>query len=113
MPFEIIGAPTIPDPGQAVPQSRMQSYVLQTHDGGEHWDNPVLTPGGLQQGGALFFDARHWLISQGPNLNETFDAGKTWTSRQVLANGLEFHFAPWSYIDSKVIWSQVGELPWV
>lgn len=91
----------------------MQSYVLQTHDGGEHWDNPVLTPGGLQQGGALFFDARHWLISQGPNLNETFDAGKTWTSRQVLANGLEFHFAPWSYIDSKVIWSQVGELPWV
>jgi photosystem II stability/assembly factor-like uncharacterized protein len=110
LPFEIIGAPPAARPalGQPLPQPWMQSYVLQTHDGGRTWSNPVLTPGGLQQGGALFFGAQHWLTSQGPNLNETFDAGKTWSSRQVLANGLEFNFAPWNYIDSKVVWSQVG-----
>jgi photosystem II stability/assembly factor-like uncharacterized protein len=110
LPFEIIGPPptTRVALDQPVPQPWMQSYVLQTRDGGRNWSNPVQTPGGLQQGGALFFSAQHWLTSQGPNLHETFDAGKTWTPRQVLANGLEFRFVPWSYIDSKVVWSQVG-----
>jgi len=59
-------------------------------------------------GGAFFSAARHWLLSKGPSITETFDAGKTWTTRQVLADGLQFSFAPWNYIDAKTIWSQVG-----
>jgi len=109
--FEVTGPPPTfnPDPSQP-PTSKgwMHSYMLQSHDGGRHWGELEQTPGGLQQGGALFFDSRHWLLSQGPNITETFDAGKTWTTRQVLANGLEFSFAPWNYIDAKTIWSQVG-----
>ena len=86
----------------------MHSYMVQSHDGGRTWGQLQQTPGGLQLGGALFIDARHWLLSQGPDISETVDAGKTWTTRQVLANGLEFSFAPWNYIDGKTIWSQVG-----
>lgn len=109
--FEVTGPPPTfrPDTSQ-VPagQGWTHSYMLTTRDGGLHWTNLTRTPGGLQQGGALFFDARHWLLSQGPSIEETLDAGKTWSTRQVLANGLEFSFAPWNYIDARTIWSQVG-----
>jgi photosystem II stability/assembly factor-like uncharacterized protein len=88
-------------------QGWTHSYMLHSHDGGRTWGQLEQTPGALQ-GGALFFDARHWLVSQGAGLAETFDAGKTWSTRQVLANGLEFDLAPWNYIDAKTIWSQVG-----
>jgi hypothetical protein len=109
--FEVMGPPpTLPlDPSKPpTTQGWMHGYMLQSHDGGRHWGQLERTPGGLQQGGALFFDARHWLLSQGPNITETLDAGKTWATRQVLATGLEFSFAPWNYIDAKTIWSQVG-----
>jgi len=109
--FEVTGPPPTfqPDRTQApTTQGWTHSYMLQSHDGGRSWGGLGQTPGGLQQGGALFFDSRHWLLSQGPDLTETFDAGKSWTTRQVLASGLAFSFAPWSYIDGKAIWSQVG-----
>jgi photosystem II stability/assembly factor-like uncharacterized protein len=109
--FEISGPPPTyqPDRSQApTTQGWTHSYLLQSHDGGRTWGELDQTPGGLQQGGALFFDARHWLFSQGPNITETLDAGKSWTTRQVLASGLAFSFAPWNYIDGKAIWSQVG-----
>ena len=109
--FEVNGPPPTfqPDPSKPpMTQGWTHSYMLQSHDGGRHWGELEQTPGGLQQGGALFFDARHWLLSKGPDITETLDAGKTWTTRQVLASGLEFSFAPWNYIDAKTIWSQVG-----
>jgi photosystem II stability/assembly factor-like uncharacterized protein len=109
--FEVTGPPPTfrPDSSQApTTQGWTHSYMLQSHDGGRLWGELEQTPGGLQQGGALFFDARHWLLSRGPDITETVDAGKTWTTRQVLASGLAFSFAPWNYIDGKVIWSQVG-----
>jgi photosystem II stability/assembly factor-like uncharacterized protein len=109
--FEVNGPPPTfqRDPSQPpATQGWMHSYMLQSHDGGRTWGDLEQTPGGLQQGGALFFDARHWLLSQGPDITESFDAGKTWTTRQVLARGLEFSFAPWNYIDAKSIWAQVG-----
>jgi photosystem II stability/assembly factor-like uncharacterized protein len=109
--FEVTGPPPtfLPDRSQPpTTQSWMHSYMLQSHDGGRGWTGLEQTPGGLQQGGALFFDSRHWLLSRGPDIEETFDAGATWTTRQVLAAGLEFSFAPWNYIDAKTIWSQVG-----
>jgi len=109
--FEVNGPPPTfqPDPSKPpTTQGWTHSYMLQSHDGGRHWGELEQTPGGLQQGGALFFDARHWLLSKGPDITETLDAGKTWTTRQVLASGLEFSFAPWNYIDAKTIWSQVG-----
>jgi photosystem II stability/assembly factor-like uncharacterized protein len=109
--FEVTGPPPTfrPDTSQVpAAQGWTHSYMLTTHDGGRRWANLTQTPGGLQQGGALFFDARHWLLSRGPSISETLDAGKTWTTRQVLANGLEFSFAPWNYIDARTIWSQVG-----
>jgi len=109
--FEVNGPPPTfqPDPSQPpTTQSWMHSYMLQSHDGGRTWGELQQTPGGLQQGGALFFDARHWLLSRGPDISETVDAGKTWTTRQVLASGLAFSFAPWNYIDGKAVWSQVG-----
>jgi photosystem II stability/assembly factor-like uncharacterized protein len=109
--FEISGPPPAyspESPSQAPPQGWTHSYILTTHDGGQQWANLIQMPGGLQQGGALFFNARHWLLSRGPSISETLDAGKTWTTRQVLANGLEFSFAPWNYIDARTIWSQVG-----
>ena len=109
--FEVMGPPPTfkADPSQPpTAQGWMHSYMLQSHDGGRTWGELQQTPGGLQQGGALFFTARHWLLSQGPDITETFDAGKTWTTRQVLASGLAFSFAPWNYGDAKTIWSQVG-----
>jgi photosystem II stability/assembly factor-like uncharacterized protein len=109
--FQINGPPPTLSPNPSQPpttQGWMHSYILMTHDGGQHWTNLIQTPGGLQQGGAFFFDVSHWLMSSGPNLSETYDGGKTWTTRQVLANGLEFDLAPWNYIDAKTIWSQVG-----
>ncbi|HEY8736226.1 MAG TPA: hypothetical protein VIO62_04185 [Candidatus Dormibacteraeota bacterium] len=109
--FEVTGPPPTlrPDTSQLPPaQGWTHSYILATHDGGQRWANLVQPPGGLQQGGALFFDARHWLLSRGPSISETLNAGKTWTTRQVLANGLDFSFAPWNFIDAKTIWSQVG-----
>ena len=109
--FEVNGPPPTfrPDPSQPpTTQGWMHSYMLQSHDGGRTWGDLRQTPGGLQEGGALFFDARHWLLSSGPDLTETFDAGKTWTTRQVLASGLTFSLAPWNYIDARTIWSQVG-----
>jgi photosystem II stability/assembly factor-like uncharacterized protein len=107
LPFEIIQAPpTEPVSGKPMPQGWTKNYLLQTHDGGAHWSNPVLTPGGIQTGAAHFFDARHWLVSQGPTLKETFDGGKTWTSRQVLADGLSF--SSLEYIGANLIWAQVG-----
>ena len=103
-------APTLrPDVSQPPPtQGWMHSYMLQSHDGGRSWGELEQTPGGVQEGGALFFDARHWLLSRGADLAETFDAGRTWSSQQVLASGLSFNLAPWNYIDGKTIWSQVG-----
>src|SRR5438128_2975779 len=109
--FEVNGPPPTfrPDPSQPpTTQGWMHSYMLQSHDGGRTWGDLRQTPGGLQEGGALFFDARHWLLSSGPDLTETFDAGKTWSTRQVLASGLTFSLAPWNYIDARTIWSQVG-----
>jgi photosystem II stability/assembly factor-like uncharacterized protein len=108
--FEITGPPPTydPDQSQAPVQGWTHSYMLQTHDGGRHWGQLERTPGGVQEGSAMFFDARHWLLSKGPSITETFDAGKTWTTRQVLADGLQFSFAPWNYIGAKTIWSQVG-----
>jgi photosystem II stability/assembly factor-like uncharacterized protein len=109
--FQVMGPPPTFRPDASQPpttQGWMHSYMLQSHDGGRSWGELEQTPGGLQEGGALFFDARHWLLSHGPDLTETFDAGKTWSSRQVLANGLSFSLAPWNYIDGKTIWSQVG-----
>jgi photosystem II stability/assembly factor-like uncharacterized protein len=110
--FEVIGPPPPPpardQSHQPFPQGWTHSYILTSHDGGRHWANLMSTPGGLQQGGALFFNPQHWLMSAGPELNETLDAGKTWSSRQVLANGLAFDLAPWNYIDSRTVWSQVG-----
>jgi photosystem II stability/assembly factor-like uncharacterized protein len=109
--FEVNGPPPTfrPDPSQPpTTQGWMHSYMLQSHDGGRTWGEVQQTPGGLQEGGALFFDARHWLLSRGPDLTETFDAGKTWNTRQVLASGLTFSLAPWNYIDARTIWSQVG-----
>jgi photosystem II stability/assembly factor-like uncharacterized protein len=109
--FQVMGpAPTFrPDPSQPpTTQGWMHSYMLQSHDGGRTWGELEQTPGGVQEGGALFFTARHWLLSRGPDLSETFDAGKTWSSRQVLASGLSFNLAPWNYIDGMTIWSQVG-----
>ena len=109
--FEVTGPPPTfqLDPSQPpTTKGWMHSYILQSHDGGRNWGQLEQTPGGLQQGGALFFDARHWLLSQGPDLTETLDAGKSWTTRQVLASGLSFSLAPWNYIDGKTIWSQVG-----
>jgi photosystem II stability/assembly factor-like uncharacterized protein len=109
--FEVTGPPPTfqLDPSQPpATKGWMHSYMLVSHDGGRKWDDLVQTPGGLQQGGALFFDARHWLLSRGPDIAETLDAGKSWTTRQVLASGLSFSFAPWNYIDGKTIWSQVG-----
>jgi photosystem II stability/assembly factor-like uncharacterized protein len=109
--FEVNGPPPTfqPDPSKPpTTQSWMHSYMLQSHDGGRTWGELQQTPGGLQEGGALFFDARHWMLSHGSDITETFDAGKTWSTRQVLASGLTFSFAPWNYIDGKTIWSQVG-----
>lgn len=109
--FEVNGPPPTLPPNLSQPpttQSWMHSYMLQSHDGGRSWGELEQTPGGLQQGGALFFDARHWLLSRGPDIAETLDAGKSWTTRQVLASGLSFSFAPWNYIDGKTVWSQVG-----
>jgi photosystem II stability/assembly factor-like uncharacterized protein len=109
--FEVTGPPPTfrPDPSQPpTTKGWMHSYMLQSHDGGRTWGELQQTPGGLQEGGALFFDARHWLLSRGPDLTETFDAGKTWNPRQVLASGLTFSLAPWNYIDDRTIWSQVG-----
>jgi photosystem II stability/assembly factor-like uncharacterized protein len=109
--FQVMGPPPAfrPDPSQApTTQGWMHSYMLQSHDSGRSWGELEQTPGGVQEGGALFFDARHWLLSRGPDLTETFDAGKTWNTRQVLASGLTFSLAPWNYIDDRTIWSQVG-----
>jgi BNR/Asp-box repeat len=109
--FEVNGPPPTfrPDPSQPpTTQGWMHSYMLQSHDGGRTWGELQRTPGGLQEGGALFFDARHWLLSRGPDLTETLDAGKTWSTRQILASGLSFSLAPWNYIDAKTIWSQAG-----
>jgi photosystem II stability/assembly factor-like uncharacterized protein len=109
--FEVTGPPPTfrPDPSQPpTTQGWMHSYMLQSHDGGRTWGELQRTPGGLQEGGALFFDARHWLLSRGPDLTETLDAGKTWSTRQILASGLSFSLAPWNYIDAKTIWSQAG-----
>ena len=89
-------------------QGWTHDYMLQTHDGGRHWGELEATPGGLEQGGAIFFDARHWLLSKGPSIMETRDGGRRWTMRQVLASGLQLSFAPWNYIDAKTIWSQGG-----
>jgi photosystem II stability/assembly factor-like uncharacterized protein len=109
--FEVIGPPptAAPIPLKAPTiQGWTHSYIVTTHDGGRLWSIPTRTPGGLQEGGAFFFDARHWLLSAGPKLSETLDGGKTWTTRQVLAEGLAFALAPWNYIDPRTIWSQVG-----
>jgi photosystem II stability/assembly factor-like uncharacterized protein len=109
--FQVTGPPPTfrADPSQPpTTKGWMHSYMLQSHDGGRTWADLQQTPGGLQQGGALFFDARHWILSHGSDITETFDAGKTWSTRQVLASGLTFSFAPWNYIDGKTIWSQVG-----
>ncbi|HXN05296.1 MAG TPA: hypothetical protein VN895_10735 [Candidatus Acidoferrum sp.] len=109
--FQVTGPPPTfrPDPSQPpTTQGWMHSYMLQSHDGGRTWRELQRTPGGLQEGGALFFDARHWLLSRGPDLTETLDAGKTWNTRQVLASGLTFSLAPWNYIDARTIWSQAG-----
>lgn len=109
--FEVNGPPPTFQPDSSQPptaQGWTHSYILQSHDGGRNWGELEQTPGGLQQGGTLFFDSRHWLLSQGPDIAVTLDAGKSWTTRQVLANGLSFSFAPWNYIDGKTIWSQVG-----
>jgi photosystem II stability/assembly factor-like uncharacterized protein len=109
--FEVNGPPpTFQPEGSQRPSAQgwMHSYMLLSHDGGRTWGELQQTPGGVQDGGALFFDARHWLLSRGPDLTETFDAGKTWSTRQVLANGLTFSLAPWNYIDARTIWSQVG-----
>jgi len=109
--FGVIGPPPTFQSDPSRPRTTKgwtHSYILTTHDGGQHWTNLIQTPGGLQQGGAFFFDVSHWLTSNGPDLSETYDGGKTWTTRQVLANGLEFDLAPWNYIDAKTIWSQVG-----
>jgi photosystem II stability/assembly factor-like uncharacterized protein len=109
--FQVTGPPPTfqSDPSQP-PTTRgwMHSYMLQSHDRGRTWGELQQTPGGLQEGGALFFGARHWLLSRGPDLTETLDAGKTWSTRQVLASGLTFSLAPWNYIDARTIWSQVG-----
>jgi photosystem II stability/assembly factor-like uncharacterized protein len=109
--FSVTGPPPTfsPEaPTQAPPKGWTHRYVLTTHDGGQHWANLIQMPGSLEQGGALFFDVRHWMMAAGPEIGETYDGGKTWTTRQVLANGLEFDLAPWNYIDAKTIWSQVG-----
>jgi photosystem II stability/assembly factor-like uncharacterized protein len=109
--FEVNGPPPTfqPDPSKPpTTQGWMHSYMLQSHDGGRSWGELEQTPGGLQEGGAFFFDARHWMLSHGSDISETFDAGKTWSTRQVLASGLTFSFAPWNYIDGRTIWSQVG-----
>ena len=111
--FEIMGPPpTFRPEGAARPPTTTQgwthSYIVTTSDGGRHWSAPMRTPGGLQEGGAFFFDARHWLMASGPELSETVDGGRTWTTRQVLADGLAFSLAPWNYIDARTIWSQVG-----
>jgi len=109
--FQISGPPPsyVPEPlRQAPTQGWTHSYILTTHDGGRRWTELIRTPGGLQEGGAFFFDVSHWLLSTGPDLSETYDGGKTWTTRQVLANGLDFDLAPWNYVDAKTIWSQVG-----
>jgi len=107
--FGVSGPPPTFQSGPSRPttsQGWTHSYMLHSHDGGRTWGQLVQLPGGMQEG--LFFDARHWLFSQGPDLTETFDAGKTWTTRQVLAAGLSFELAQWNYIDAKTIWSQVG-----
>lgn len=110
--FEVMGPPLTFQPpatrGKPLPQGWLHSYVVTTSDGGRHWSQPMRTPGGLQEGGAFFFDANHWLMSSGPDLSETRDGGRTWTTRQVLADGLSFSLAPWNYIDARTIWSQVG-----
>ncbi|MDQ6709092.1 MAG: hypothetical protein M3Z11_00900, partial [Candidatus Dormibacteraeota bacterium] len=89
--FEVTGPPPsgVPEAQQqaSAGQGWTHSYIVTTNDGGVHWSSPMRTPGGLQEGGAFFFDARHWLTSSGSDLHETFDAGKTWSTRQVLASG--------------------------
>lgn len=53
--------------------------------------------------------AQHWITADGASISETFDAGKTWTApQQVLARGLSFSLSYWNYINSSVIWAQVG-----
>ena len=109
--LEVMGpAPTFQPEGAGKPAEKgwMHSYVVTTSDGGRQWSAAMRTPGGLQEGGAFFFDARHWLMASGPDLSETMDGGRTWTTRQVLADGLAFSLAPWNYIDARTIWSQVG-----
>jgi photosystem II stability/assembly factor-like uncharacterized protein len=110
--FEVMGPPPTFRPESAAGPSTTQgwthSYIVTTTDGGRDWSAAMRTPGGLQEGGAFFFDARHWLMSSGPSLSETMDGGKTWSTRQVLADGLAFSLAPWNYVDAKTIWSQVG-----
>jgi photosystem II stability/assembly factor-like uncharacterized protein len=109
--FQVMGpAPTFQTDRSQRPttQGWMHSYMLQSHDSGRTWGELQQTPGGLQQGGAMFFSARHWLLSNGADITESLDAGKTWTTRQVLASGLSFSFAPWNYVDAKTIWAQVG-----
>ncbi|HYW24630.1 MAG TPA: hypothetical protein VE953_10725 [Terriglobales bacterium] len=91
------------------PGGGARSYLLRSADGGQTWAPPVELPGGMDRGGELLLGPRHWLIGDGANLRETLDGGQTWTSRRVLAgDGDALSLAPWSYIDQRTIWSQVG-----
>src|SRR5207245_2784264 len=69
--FEVTGPPPTFRPetaaGPPTTQGWTHSYVVTTTDGGRDWSAAIRTPGGLQEGGAFFFDARHWLMSSGPS----------------------------------------------
>ena len=91
------------------PGSGVRNLLLRSADGGRTWSSPVELPGGLDLGGELLLSPSHWLIGSGPNLRETIDGGRSWTTRRVLAgDGSALTLAPWDVIDQHTIWSQVG-----
>src|SRR5205085_7881573 len=84
------------------------SYVLKTSDGGNHWGDLTQVSGTPEDGAILFLSGSDWLTTTGGMLSETKDAGATWSTHRVLADGLTLSLAQWDYVSPGVIWSQVG-----
>jgi photosystem II stability/assembly factor-like uncharacterized protein len=109
MVVSLIGGPNGPiNPTQPEQHTPSVGYVVRTSDGGDHWGNLQPLPSGLDVGSIMFIGIDHWLVGNGPFLDETTDGGNTWASRRVLTDGMTLSLAEWQYISSSVIWSQVG-----
>jgi photosystem II stability/assembly factor-like uncharacterized protein len=96
-------SPAGPNPPAQAPS---MSFVVRTIDGGDHWMDIQSLPNSAKGSGVLFLSDNHWLVGNGPLLQETTDGGSTWSSRRVLSHGT-LSLASWDFIPPSTIWSQV------